>query len=450
MVADLNKNKTTPAIRMAAATLVLVAVLFASPHQSYAQETQSPSLPEDLAAQQVPPAFSDQDAPKKEAPKAIDEMDVTAKEGDIPASPEEKKLVPAQPMGAAAQNVASGAQSAQAPAEAGAQEPAQEGVDILEKYAAQSQEATGEDSLPSVADEMMDGIDPALEAGNAGMSMDAGMLEPKSPEELQEEIRSEAFDAAITGLFPLEPDQIKELVRRHDDVRKAVRTPPYDNPIPEISVQNVSLDPGVMPIVIKTAIGNVTTLNMLDATGSPWPVQDVTWAGDFEVIEPEQGGHIIRITPMSDYARGNVVIRMLTLKTPLTMTIETSREVVQYRVDARIPEFGPFAKSPLMQGGKSLVAGSKDLTAILDGVMPGGMKKLNVSGVDGRTSAYMMGDMTYVRTPLTLLSPAWQSSVSSADGMNVYALTSAPVLLLSDEGNFQRATISDKEELLDE
>jgi intracellular multiplication protein IcmK len=141
---------------------------------------------------------------------------------------------------------------------------------------------------------------------------------------------------------------------------------------------------------------------------------------------------------------------LLTLKTPLTMSIETSRDTVQYRVDARIPEFGPFAKAPLMEGGKSLVAGSTDLTAVLDGVVPSGMKKLSVSGVDGRTTAYSAGNMTYVRTPMTLLSPAWQSSVSSADGMNVYALTSAPVVLLSDEGGFQRATISDKEELLDE
>ena len=61
-----------------------------------------------------------------------------------------------------------------------------------------------------------------------------------------------------------------------------------------------------------------------------------------------------------------------------------------------------------------------------------------------------MSGTTYVRTPLTLLSPAWQSSVSSADGMNVYALTAAPVLLLSDGGEFARATLKEKEDLLDE
>lgn len=153
---------------------------------------------------------------------------------------------------------------------------------------------------------------------------------------------------------------------------------------------------------------------------------------------------------MSHFARGNIVIRMLTLKTPLTLTLETGRDVVQYRVDARISEYGPFATTPIMQGGKSLVAGTPELTSILDGNAPGGATKLDVSGVDGRTTAYSMGGTTYVRTPLTLLSPAWQSSVSSADGMNVYALTNAPVLLLSDGGEFQRAVLKEKEDLLDE
>ena len=90
------------------------------------------------------------------------------------------------------------------------------------------------------------------------------------------------------------------------------------------------------------------------------------------------------------------------------------------------------------------------MTTLLDGVASGGMTKLQVVGVDGRTTAYARSGTTYVRTPLTLLSPAWQSSVSSADGMNVYALSNAPVLLLSDGGEFVRATLKEKEDLLDE
>lgn len=412
------------------------------------------------------------ESPATQAPEAT----------NVPAQPEEKKLVPATPMGSAAQ----GAENAQnaAPVTTPTLSPTQpeqpaesEGAanlvedttatedtpspglpDALSQYATPDP-VTGDgapadesgDALPQVNNLNMVRLQGDFENSNKNVAVDVNGMPAKSDKQLQEEIRTEAFDAAITGMFPLSPEQIETLLKKYDSTQKTVNTPPYDAPKPEISVQNISLDPGVAPPTIHTAVGNVTTINMLDATGAPWPVQDVTWAGDFEIVEPEEGGHIVRITPMSQFARGNIVIRMLTLKTPLTLTLETSRDVVQYRVDARIPEYGPFASAPLMQGAKStLVAGSPDLTSLLDGVMPGGMEKLEVSGVDGRTTAYTMNGTTYVRTPLTLLSPAWQSSVSSADGMNVYALSNAPVLLLSDGGEFQRATLKEKEDLLDE
>ena len=68
-----------------------------------------------------------------------------------------------------------------------------------------------------------------------------------------------------------------------------------------------------------------------------------------------------------------------------------------------------------------------------------------VEGVDGRTSAYLMSGRVYLRTPLTLLSPGWDSSVSSADGVNVYAFNNAPVVLLSDEGRMVKAHIQSDE-----
>lgn len=449
---------------------------------SLAQGGAEEQLPPGFAQEQVPPAFPMDDQPQAAtdsaspaAAAATAQMiegtqtpaDALAEEKaieDIPAQPEAKQLVPATPMGAAAQSAKQGGaaqpqQEAAAPSE---EAPAQALPDILDKYTQAAEEAQApQDALPPVANPPANTVNAlkiqgeGFDLGNrtARVEIDGnldGSLNEEGNAKLQDEIRAEAFDAAITGMFPLSPDQIEGLLKRYDNTQKAAKTPPYDRPTPEISVQNVSLDPGVAPPVIKTAIGNVTTINILDATGAPWPVQDVTWAGDYEVVEPESGGHIIRITPMSHFARGNIVVRMLTLKTPLTFTLETGRDVVQYRVDARIPEYGPFASTPILQGGKSLVAGTPELTSILDGLAPTGAVKLAVSGVDGRTTAYVMGGTTYVRTPLTLLSPAWQSSVSSADGMNVYALSNAPVLLLSDGGEFQRAILKEKEDLLDE
>lgn len=272
----------------------------------------------------------------------------------------------------------------------------------------------------------------------------------KSQEELAEEIRQEAFDAAMTGLFPLRPENIKDLLKEYDTTKRAVEEPVYGVPTPQVNVETISLDPGVAPMKITTAIGHITTLNILDATGAPWPIQDVSWAGDFEVIEPEAGGHVIRITPMAVAAYGNMSIRMLTLKTPITIMLSTSKDEVQYRVDARIPEFGPFATTPLIEGGSERVAGNALIMSVLDGTPPGGAQRLDVGGVDGRTTAYKINNMTYVRTPLTLLSPGWDQSVSSADGMNVYALNETPVLLLSDQGRFMRANLKVGKDLFDE
>lgn len=266
----------------------------------------------------------------------------------------------------------------------------------------------------------------------------------ESEEEKKEKIRQEAFDAAITGIMPMRPAEIKKLLEYYDETQRAVETKVYPLPKPEIVVQTVSLDPGVEPFTIKVAAGHVSTLNILDVTGAPWPIQDVSWAGDFEIIEPEEGGHIVRITPMSEFAFGNMSIRLLTLKTPITFSLRAARDTVHYRIDARIPEFGPNAEAPLIEGGTSIMAGDSTLTTILDGTPPDGSQKLEVAGVDGRTTAFRMGGITYVRTPLVLLSPGWKSSMSSADGMNVYALSNTPVLLLSDQGKFLRAHLNEK------
>lgn len=282
------------------------------------------------------------------------------------------------------------------------------------------------------------------QAGQPGMNLPVGQQlarERKSKEELEAELRDEAFDAAVSGILPLKPDEIHRFLEEYDKTREAVQTPFYKRPKPKVDLMTISLDPGQVPPVIHMAVGYVTTINVVDITGSPWPIEDVGWAGEFEIAQPGPGSHIVRITPMEHYAFGNMSIRLVGLDTPVTVTLDTGRDNVQYRLDLRVPDYGPNAKPPTVEGGVSAEAGSKTLTTILQGVPPGKAKKLKVSGVDGRTSAYVVGDKTYVRTPLTLLSPGWDSSVRSADGMNVYALGDAPVLLLSDSGRMVRAHV---------
>jgi len=263
--------------------------------------------------------------------------------------------------------------------------------------------------------------------------------------ELQQKARDQAFDAALNGMMPLSPEQIRALLDKYKVTRQESETRIGGTPTPEITVQTVSLEPGVAPPVIKLSPGHVTSVTMLDITGEPWPVQDVSWGGNFEVISPGDGGHIIRISPMAATEVGNMSVQLIGLKTPVTFTLETQLDVVQYRFDARIPENGPNAHPPIIEPGLDIEAGSdKALTKILDGVPPAGTSKLKLSGVDARTAVFRIGDVSYLRTPLTLLSPGWTASVKSADGMTVYTVNNTPVFLLSDRGKMVRAMVEDK------
>ena len=272
-------------------------------------------------------------------------------------------------------------------------------------------------------------------------------VEPvRTQEDAAREERGEAFQGAVDSLMPLKPAEIRRMLELYDQTSQAVETPIYPNPEPESSFVQASLEPGAKPVMIKTAVGNVTTMSIVDSTGQPWPIQDMTWAGDFQVEQPEAGTHMVRITPQSHFAQGNISMRLVGLNPPVIFTLRTERKTVHVRLDVQIPEVGPQGVLPPVVTPISIKAGDEDLAKVLIGTpSAAGMTKMSVEGVDGRTSAFSKGGLMYVRTPYTLLSPAWTKSVQSADGMHVYALQTTPVILLSDKGRMVRAYLTSTE-----
>jgi len=298
---------------------------------------------------------------------------------------------------------------------------------------------------------------PALPLGNAGGqaggSPFGGSFIPPSAEEIQQQMeedaevqkekaRQMAFDAALEGLMPLTPEEIREVLEVFKVNREAAETP-IAVPEPKIYVGNVSLDPSATPLVIQTAPGYVSTVTILDMTGAPWPVQDISWAGEFDVIPPEEGGNVMRITPLTAHGRGNISIRLVDLITPITLSMNTQLDVAHYRFDAHIPQPGPLANIPIVEkGGIETVAESEGLIKFMDGYVPSDAEAMTVSGADGRTRAWKMGGRVILRTPLTLLSPSWDSSIASGDGTRVYSLKDTPVVLLSERGQMVQAHLS--------
>lgn len=261
------------------------------------------------------------------------------------------------------------------------------------------------------------------------------------------EIRKEAFNRSIAQMMPMTPKEIRRLLEIYQNIQEAVETPINPQPKKHVTLQTISLEPGVEPPVIRMTKNHVTTVTFLDVTGQPWPIRDLSWAGPFEIEPPQEGSHILRIIPQSDYAGGNMSLTLFELDTPIIFTLKTSFTDVQYRQDIRVPQFGPKAESPLMDGRVSFTAGDEFISSVLEGVPSGSdIEKVKLLGVDGRSTAYLSPESMYLRTPHTLLSPAWDSSIRSADGMNVYVMSETPVLLLSDKGRVVRAYLNKEED----
>ncbi len=272
----------------------------------------------------------------------------------------------------------------------------------------------------------------------------------KKVKDVDEVIRKEAFDKAASGLMPMRPEEIRRFLEMYDETQEAVETPLNPDPKPLFEFKTVSLDPGQTPPEIITSVGHVTTVTFVDATGQPWPIKDISWAGDFNVEQPDEQSHMMRLIPMSSYAHGNMSMSFVDLATPVIFKLVTKKDEVQYRLDIRIPDIGPnVSTAEGYYGGDlnvSLDAGDTEISGVLDGSPPPEALMLEVSGVDGRTTAYELDGKTYLRTPHTLLSPTWDESVKSSDGMNVYVMGKTPVLLLSDRGHVVRAYLNREDE----
>lgn len=240
-----------------------------------------------------------------------------------------------------------------------------------------------------------------------------------------------AFGSMAQTMLPMSPDQIKRLRELFNQTQAAAATAPGTPPRPTISSQYVKLEPGATPTVIRLAQGYVTTLAFLDSTGQPWPVDnyDIGNPQAFN-IQWDKKSNLLMIQATSLYNVGNLAVQLRGLETPVMVTLISGQKAVDYRVDLRVPGNGPNAKALL---GRSLPQSADPaLLNILEGVPPIGNKVLKVSG--GLVQAWLVGNRFYLRTRLTLISPAWIATMSSPDGMKAYEMPKTPLILGFENG----------------
>ncbi len=255
----------------------------------------------------------------------------------------------------------------------------------------------------------------------------------------KEVIDSLAFEGVGQQLFPLSPEQIVHLKQMYNTTEFAKASPVGTPPKPTATSQFVNLSPGSTPPVIRLSQGFVSSLVFLDSTGSPWPIAayDLGDPTAFN-IQWDKTSNTLMIQSLKLYTYGNLAVRLKGLNTPVMLTLIPGQKAVDYRVDLRIQGYGPNAKSMPMEEGLPPSANAI-LLHVLDGVPPAGSSRLVVSGGDAR--AWLHNEKMFVRTNLTILSPGWIGSMTSADGMHAYEMQKSPVLLVSWHGKVMQLKV---------
>ena len=140
------------------------------------------------------------------------------------------------------------------------------------------------------------------------------------------------------------------------------------------------------------------------------------------------------------YVTANLAIRLAKLDTPIMISLVTGQRDVDYRVDFQIRAHGPNALPVIGETSHPSFAMPPSLLKVLDGIPPENSKELQVSGDVGR--AWYYNDKVIFRTKLVVLSPAWNATVSSADGTKVYEFMQTPLILASENGKTVKIEIS--------
>jgi intracellular multiplication protein IcmK len=241
-----------------------------------------------------------------------------------------------------------------------------------------------------------------------------------------------AFRSVSQNAFPLSPDQINALRNMLDQTQRAQAAAPYKAPpAPTSTSIAIDLAPGAVPPVVRLSKGFVSSLVFIDSTGSPWPIEayDIGDPTAFN-ISWDKKGNTLMIQARQDYSYGNLAIDLKNLNTPIMLTLVPGQRVVDYRVDMRVPGQGPQAVAAI--GDELPASADNQLLNVLNGIAPLNGQRLKTE--NDFAQVWSVGGVFYLRSSYALLSPAWVAKMSSADGMNAYKLSPAPLVLLMRQG----------------
>ncbi|TKC90154.1 IcmK-like type IV secretion system protein [Trinickia terrae] len=261
----------------------------------------------------------------------------------------------------------------------------------------------------------------------------------------------------------IDPAEIESIRSTTSRARRAAVSPYPGNVMPTPIHRTVVYAPDTrkQPEAIRLWQGTVTALVFTDMAGNPWNIESIALncqmfddgrscgngqgasaqvAGGANGATPSSGPgaptNVLNLQSLMQYGYGNVVVRLQSMASPIVLVLKTGLDKSNendMQVDFHVQGRSPSAR-PEMMVMQTLPGFDAHMSDFLYGVPPGGARQMKVSG--GLAEAWIYNDALYVRTRVSILSPAFTDHVGSAEGIEVYKYTSAvPTLLASVNGS---------------
>lgn len=246
----------------------------------------------------------------------------------------------------------------------------------------------------------------------------------------------------------LTPKQINDLKETTSAARKESVSPYPNNFIAKPVFRKIDLDDDSSqgPKMIRLSAGTITTLEFTDSNGNPWLVSDVSldcslFDDGYCLQGKRPTTNIVKIQAKAQYAYGNIVIQLEEKGSSASFMLSTGQSTENdIKVSVRVSGRNPNAKPQAITLDR-LPDHDPAMGYFLDGVAPQGAVKVTVNG--GKADAWILNGSLYLRTRMSLLSPAFMNKVGNADGVSVYRYyTIIPQILASSNGKTTSLYIS--------
>lgn len=249
---------------------------------------------------------------------------------------------------------------------------------------------------------------------------------------------------------PLSEEDAYNFKKAQDDFEKMIHSDYKDLNIKNRSV-SISFENGQGNESFYTAPGYTTTVIFLDKAGNHWPIEKFIVGNDeaysVQIIHPST----LVITPKKTYKKTNLTVMFQGIAVPAIFTLESSRQIVDYKVEGMLPGFEPSAQPAKRVGGmRGSVVGETnpyakfkevDVANMLSGDIPSNLVKKTAFGHHD-IQVYERGETYYILTNNTeLMYPEPIDSRVGAMGNKLYITTALPNLLVLSGGELIKVRI---------